>query len=172
MEPFIHCRVSLEINNGHMESLNASYVKLLAVKVTPKWMGVNGMQTAGEGLITNGDPPREASVSGWWISPLVSAINSLLSISTTQSTSSYSGPNRKTMVLHITNKSVDQCKTLRSYICIYVYYSCNYIFFFIYAYMHRHACLAPPSLVPHDSVLHHLNDCGSWNSKYMKWHHK
>ena len=54
MEPFIHFRVSLEINNGQMESLNASDVKLFAVKVTPKWMGVNGMLTAGEGLIANG----------------------------------------------------------------------------------------------------------------------
>ena len=36
MEPFIHCRVSLEISNGQMESLNASDVKLFAVKVTPK----------------------------------------------------------------------------------------------------------------------------------------
>ena len=36
MEPFIHFRVSLEINNGQTESLNASDVKLFAVKVTPK----------------------------------------------------------------------------------------------------------------------------------------
>ena len=36
MEPFIHCRVSLEINNGEIESLNASDVKLFAVKVMPK----------------------------------------------------------------------------------------------------------------------------------------
>ena len=36
MEPFIHCRVSLEINNGQIESLNASDGKLFAVKVTPK----------------------------------------------------------------------------------------------------------------------------------------
>ena len=36
MEPFIHFHVSLEINNGQMESLNASDVKLFAVKVTPK----------------------------------------------------------------------------------------------------------------------------------------
>ena len=36
MEPFIHFRVSLEIMNGQMESLNASDVKLFAVKVTPK----------------------------------------------------------------------------------------------------------------------------------------
>jgi len=45
-EPFIHFRVSLEINNGQMESLDASDVKLnvtlltdvklFAVKVTPK----------------------------------------------------------------------------------------------------------------------------------------
>ena len=36
MEPFIHFRVSLEINNGQMESFNASDVKLFAVKVAPK----------------------------------------------------------------------------------------------------------------------------------------
>ncbi len=36
IEPFIHCRVSLEINNGQMESLDASDVKLFAVKVTAK----------------------------------------------------------------------------------------------------------------------------------------
>ena len=36
MGPFIHFRVSLEIMNGQMESLNASDVKLFAVKVTPK----------------------------------------------------------------------------------------------------------------------------------------
>ena len=36
MEHFIHCRVSLEIKNGQMESSNASDVKLFAVKVTPK----------------------------------------------------------------------------------------------------------------------------------------
>ena len=36
MEHFIHCRVSLEIKNGQMESSNASDVKLSAVKVTPK----------------------------------------------------------------------------------------------------------------------------------------
>jgi len=35
MENFIHCRVSLEINNGQMGSSNASEVKLFAVKVTP-----------------------------------------------------------------------------------------------------------------------------------------
>ena len=54
MEPFIHFRVSLEINNGQMESLNASDVKLFAVKVTPKWMGVNGMLTAGGVPLANG----------------------------------------------------------------------------------------------------------------------
>ena len=36
MGPFLHFRVSLEIMNGQMESLNASDVKLFAVKVTPK----------------------------------------------------------------------------------------------------------------------------------------
>jgi len=36
MEPFIHCRVSLQINNGQMESLNSSDGKLFAVKVTLK----------------------------------------------------------------------------------------------------------------------------------------
>ena len=36
MEPFIHSCVSLEINNGQMESLDASDVKLFAVKMTPK----------------------------------------------------------------------------------------------------------------------------------------
>ena len=32
MEPFIRCCVSLELNNGLIESLNASDVKLFAVK--------------------------------------------------------------------------------------------------------------------------------------------
>jgi len=36
MEHFIHCNVSLEINNGQMKSLDASDVKLFAVKVTLK----------------------------------------------------------------------------------------------------------------------------------------
>ena len=36
MEPCIHCHVSLEINNGQIKSLNASDVKLFAVKVTSK----------------------------------------------------------------------------------------------------------------------------------------
>ena len=36
MEPFIHFRVSLEINNRQMEYLNASDVKLFDDKVTPK----------------------------------------------------------------------------------------------------------------------------------------
>jgi len=45
MERFIHCRVSLEINNGQMKSLDTSDVKLFTVKVKPKWMG-------------------------WWITPL------------------------------------------------------------------------------------------------------
>jgi len=54
MEPFIPCYVSLEINNGQMKSLNASDVKLFAVQLMPKWMGVNGMLTAGEGLLANG----------------------------------------------------------------------------------------------------------------------
>jgi len=36
IEPFIHCRVSLEINNGQMESLDASDVKLHSIKVMPK----------------------------------------------------------------------------------------------------------------------------------------
>ena len=36
MEPFIHRRADLEINNEQIESLNASDVKLFAVKVTPK----------------------------------------------------------------------------------------------------------------------------------------
>jgi len=36
MEPFIHCCVSLEINNGQMESLKIPDVKLFTVKVTPK----------------------------------------------------------------------------------------------------------------------------------------
>ena len=48
MEPFIHCRVSLEINNGQIESLNASDVKLFAVKVAPKCMLVSGMLTGGD----------------------------------------------------------------------------------------------------------------------------
>jgi len=42
MEHFTNCRVSLEIHNGQMGSSNASDVKLFAVKVMPKWMGVNG----------------------------------------------------------------------------------------------------------------------------------
>jgi len=67
MQPFIHCRVSLEINNGQMESLNATYVKLFVVKVTQKQMGVNGMLTAGEGLLANGGP----QFSFWWITPLL-----------------------------------------------------------------------------------------------------
>jgi len=33
---FIHCHVSLEINNGQIESLDALDVKLFTVKVTPK----------------------------------------------------------------------------------------------------------------------------------------
>jgi len=61
MKPFIHCCVSLQINSGQMESLNASDVKLLAVKVTPKRMGVNGMLTAGEGLLANGGPQADFS---------------------------------------------------------------------------------------------------------------
>jgi len=36
MEPFIHCRVSLEINHGQMDYLDASDVMLFTVKVTPK----------------------------------------------------------------------------------------------------------------------------------------
>ena len=52
MEPFIHCRVSLEINNGQIESLNASNVNLFSVKV-PESMGVNGMLTGGDGLVAS-----------------------------------------------------------------------------------------------------------------------
>ena len=51
MEPFIHCCVSLEINNGQIESLDASDGKLFAVKVAPKFMAVNGMLTGGDGLL-------------------------------------------------------------------------------------------------------------------------
>jgi len=54
MEPFIQYRVSLEINKGQIKSLDASDVKLSAVKVMQKWMGVNGMLTAGE--VTGPDP--------------------------------------------------------------------------------------------------------------------
>jgi len=54
MEPFIHCRVSLEINKGQMGSSNASDVELFAVKVTPKWMGVNGNANASEVLLQDG----------------------------------------------------------------------------------------------------------------------
>ena len=48
MEPFIHCRVSLEINNGQIESLNASDVKFFAVKVAPKCMLVSKMLAGGD----------------------------------------------------------------------------------------------------------------------------
>jgi len=44
MEPFIHCRVSLEINNGQMESLNTTDVKLLVI--LSQW-------NAGEDLLIN-----------------------------------------------------------------------------------------------------------------------
>ena len=47
VESFIHCRVSLEINNGQIESLNSSDVKLFAVPVVPKLMAVNGMLVVG-----------------------------------------------------------------------------------------------------------------------------
>jgi len=53
MEPFIHCRVSLEINNGQMESLNTTDVKLLVI--LSQW-------NAGEDLLIN---------ASWWITPLV-----------------------------------------------------------------------------------------------------
>jgi len=71
MEHFIHCCVSLEINNGQMGSSNACKdVKLFAVKVTPKWMGVNGNANASEVLLQDGSS-CEASTSGRWITPLV-----------------------------------------------------------------------------------------------------
>jgi len=68
MEHFIHCHVSLEINNGQIKSLDASDISYSLSKRMPKWMGVNGMLTAGEVLP---QCSREASVSGWWITPLV-----------------------------------------------------------------------------------------------------